>query len=54
MEIEKPKLELGPNDFAWICEFCGFHNKIRIEKEEIPVNSDMVYILQSASQSKGP
>lgn len=32
-----PKLmELGPKDMAWICEFCSHHNRLRIEKEEIP------------------
>jgi hypothetical protein len=30
-------LEMGSKDIAWICEFCGHHNKIKIEKEEVPV-----------------
>lgn len=35
---------------AWVCEFCGTHNRLQIEKEEIPVEADMVYIVESASQ----
>ena len=38
-------LELGPKDMAWICEFCSHHNRLRIEKEEIPTEPDMVYII---------
>lgn len=49
-----PKLiELGPKDMAWICEFCSHHNRLRIEKEEIPSEADMVYIIESASQKLG-
>lgn len=57
MMIEEPRLqkplELGPKDMAWICEFCSHHNRLRIEKEEIPTEADMVYIIESASQKLG-
>lgn len=33
VEVDKPYfLELGPNDMAWVCEFCGHQNRLRIEK----------------------
>ncbi len=37
---------------AWVCEFCEHHNKLRIEKEEIPTSDDLVYILESASNKE--
>lgn len=43
-------LEIGENEKVWICEFCGEHNKLNIEKEEIPAGEDMIYIVQSANQ----
>ena len=54
MEVEfvarpQKRLELSLKDMVWVCEFCSHHNKIRIEKEEIPTAEDLVYIVESAS-----
>lgn len=42
--------QLKPNESLWICQFCNYPNKILIEKEEIPVKDDIVYMLESALQ----
>ena len=34
----------------WVCEFCEYKNQIQIEKEEIPVTEDVVYLIQSAHE----
>lgn len=34
----------------WVCEFCNFENKIFIEKEEIPINEEATYILETAAE----
>jgi len=31
----------------WICEFCNYPNQLLIEKEEIPLKEDIVYMLES-------
>ncbi|CAD8172076.1 unnamed protein product [Paramecium pentaurelia] len=36
----------------WICEFCDHKNYIQIEKEEIPVNEDTIYLIQSAQEQQ--
>mmetsp|Transcript_145937 Transcript_145937/g.206776 ORF Transcript_145937/g.206776 Transcript_145937/m.206776 type:complete len:104 (+) Transcript_145937:26-337(+) len=30
---------------VWDCEFCGKKNDILIDKEEIPTNDDLMYVL---------
>jgi hypothetical protein len=42
------KYEVKPHETLWECEFCGYPNKIQIEKEEVPVKDDVVYMLESA------
>ncbi len=41
-------VDIGENEKVWICEFCGEHNRLNIEMEEVPQNDDMIYMLQSA------
>lgn len=31
----------------WACEFCSHNNTLKIEKEEIPVKDDVVYMLEN-------
>jgi hypothetical protein len=31
---------------TWKCEFCSFENKIKIEKEEIPKEQEITYLIQ--------
>lgn len=52
-KIEKPILtNINNYDKIWICEFCGEHNILSIDKEEIPTKNDMIYIIESKNQSK--
>lgn len=44
--------DLKSHESVWICEFCGAHNKISIENEELPKSNDLFYLLQSANQAK--
>ena len=41
------KIELQKNEVLWKCEFCGFPNTLKIEKEEIPIKDDIVYMMES-------
>ena len=34
------------NKSTWICDFCAFENKFKIEKEEIPTKEEVTYILE--------
>ncbi len=56
VNISKPSLihisDLKSNESVWVCEFCGTHNKISIENEELPKADDLFYMLQSAEQNK--
>ena len=47
-EAKEEKGDLKPNESLWNCEFCHYPNAIMIEKEEIPVKDDVVYMLESA------
>ena len=38
------------NKKIWNCEFCGFENKIFIEKEEVPTNEETTYILEAVDE----
>ena len=33
---------------VWICEFCNFENKIKLNDFEIPQNDDITYIIEPA------
>jgi len=44
--------DLKSHESVWICEFCGTHNKISIESEELPKSNDLFYMLQSAIQTQ--
>ncbi len=39
------------NDSFWECQFCGYPNILAIEKEEIPLKEDVVYLLESENQN---
>mmetsp|Transcript_41405 Transcript_41405/g.36771 ORF Transcript_41405/g.36771 Transcript_41405/m.36771 type:complete len:178 (-) Transcript_41405:1549-2082(-) len=41
---------VASSDFVWICEFCGFHNVLNIDREEIPTENDVFYLVESADQ----
>jgi hypothetical protein len=45
--------ELKPNESLWVCEFCNYPNRLLIEKEEIPVKDDVVYMLESGLEQGG-
>ena len=34
---------------TWLCEFCGQPNKVDVEKEEIPSESDVTFMLVPAA-----
>lgn len=38
---------INQHDLVWVCEFCGAENLLQIEKEEIPANDDVIYMLKS-------
>ena len=44
--------DLKQHESVWICEFCGCHNRIVIEIEELPKANDLFYLLQSAKQQE--
>ena len=48
-EIEKnPAVKLeNKNERVWICEFCGYHNKINIDLTEIPESNDQFFLLNN-------
>ena len=45
------KLQMQKNNSFWECEFCGYPNILTIEKEEIPLKEDVVYLLESENQN---
>ena len=47
------KVELQPNQSYWQCEFCSYPNIITIDKEEIPIKDDIVYMLESEFENEG-
>ena len=47
-QVKDKQHELKANESLWLCEFCNYPNKLLIEKEEIPVKEDIVYMLESA------
>jgi hypothetical protein len=47
-----PVSDMKPGERVWICEFCGKHNKISLDNEEIPKDSDVYFLLQSSDQLK--
>jgi hypothetical protein len=34
---------------VWICEFCNFENKVKLNDFEIPQNDDITYIIEPSS-----
>ena len=48
VDAKDSKIELKPNESLWTCEFCHYPNAIMIEKEEIPIKDDVVYMIESA------
>ena len=49
MEIEK---DIQPNQKIWVCEFCQAINIVNIEPEEVPKESEAIYMLKSANQEQ--
>jgi len=41
---------IADTDRIWVCEFCGQHNLVNLDPEEMPQNDDVIYMLKSAEQ----
>jgi len=41
---------IADTDKVWVCEFCGVHNLVNLDNEEVPKTDDVIYLLKSAQQ----
>jgi hypothetical protein len=37
----------------WVCEFCGKHNEVDVEREEVPTKADTTFLISPAPMVVG-